>query len=1009
MRKVLSLTLGAGVVLLLFFLLLGCGGGRSAPTAIGPTVGSAQAPDLPQGAGNFVGVPYQPSGSVDASLQRRIAIASSGTASETRVTISAEEVTDLTNFTFELRYDPDLYNPVNVEYGEFMPSGDDLITFSYTDEPGVVSIAKVFIHPDEAVGVSGSGTLATVTFENRPYAGAKSVATLPGGGTPVDDFAIDPDVVDPDMGVMWTTSFFRGDGNQDSMVNISDLTLIAAHFNELISEHPEADVANYNSDPVVNISDISMLAANFQTTVGQFDVRVATDAEDGTYSSNGTLAWEDASGTTEGGFNEYHYTLTGDYSSFDTIWVRVWYFDSDPTPNESEQSDYVVFYPGGPPPTPEISIVPGTGYGAIEIQIENTTNTTGGDRDGTDFYAPVQGTPATGDVIANDAVTLRLTGIHYLYAGNAYGIGEAALYPDQDDYPEFGDTVTNETAYNNIIAVLQELLVADEDTEFVSTEGDPEAFDEVPKVAGDRDYSGTIGPNAPSAIAPPPPLTVLTANAYVTPPVSMTNNVEQTFFAAVDLNVLEDGFAPEVWHFMPDEMPVNKELKDIGVELDFGWDDWDPEDNPLGTNTVDPYTKLPTAVQLINMSEGIVVEFTPAAPDDWDPPNEDAPNTIEHPERPLTYTYQISEIHRPGEPEGEEVMPTMIMQVYLSTGQVQGDYFWRIIETEQRGDPPADVQIRSSLKQPDLTFTVTGPEYLNIVTHPLDDVYPGEPSAFIYLLPEDPKVRLNPVGHEDVSPSGVTWAPNDETKFEIIKRDGAEFVPQPFDMINNEPESPSSYYVMGDTPPSDPEHGNHLPTQWLQPHALGVVTGPIIAETLPGHVSIALFDRQGNMLAQVTRNFVAAPVPPYRDRPVIDSTTDFGVNVWDSTPPDFSSKVAHKGALDIVVFQVKNLWIRHKPADDAADPGNTGSHLILQLQPSGAELNPIQVIPRMLSTSPLDPCLVSIDPSEVYFWHNPNPQALQNGQWEVWFENAGAGRSFESYQDTGLDFLSIAP
>jgi len=1004
MRKVLSLTFGAGVALLLFFLLLGCGGGRGAPTAIGPSVSSSQVPDIPQGAGNFVGVPYRPDGSVDASLQKQIAVVSSGSASETRVTISAEDVTELTNFTFELRYDPDLYDPVSVDYGEFMPSGDDLITFSYTDEPGVVSIAKVFIHPDEAIGVSGSGTLATVTFENRPYAG-KTAAVLPSGA--ISDLVQDPAVVAPDMGVMWTTSFFHGDGNRDSMVNISDITPIAAHWNENTTENPEVAVVDYNEDTVIAISDLTPLAANFGASVGQFDVRVATDAVDGTYASDGTLDWADATGTSEGGFNEYHYTLTGDYSSFETIWVKVWFFDGESTPNEGPESlDYVEFYPGGTPPTPEISIVPGTGYGAIEIQIEHTTNTTGGDRDGTDLYAPEQGTPATGDVTANDEVTLRLTGIHYLYQGNAYGIGEAALYPDPVDYPDFN----GETGYNNIIAVLQELLVADESTEFVSVEGDIEAFAEVPKQAGDKKYTGTIGPNAPSSVSG---VTTLTANAYVTPPLSMTNGVEQTFFASVDLNVVEDGFAPEVWGSVPNEVAVNQELPEVQVAVDFGWDDWDPDDNPLGTAPEgEEYTAIPAAVQLVNKDADpwIVVEFSPAA----------TANTPDPPTDPLTYTYWSPSDEdppapqRPGEPEdpgGAGTMATMHVLAYIPTGQVQGEYHWRIIETEQRGDPPADVQVRSSLKQPDEVFTVTGPVYLEITSFPLDDILPSEPSGFIYFFPTDPVVRLNPVGHEEYPASGTVWVPDDETRYNVMKKEsGFEFVPQPFDMVNGLPESPAAYYVMGDSPPPDTTSGTHLGNVYLQPHSIGITPALIQMETLPGHVSIGFFDRQGNMIANITRNFVAAAGPGYRDTPVIDENTDFGVDVWDVPgPPDFSNKTAHKGDFDMVVFQVKNLWVRDRTHDNGALPGNSATHLILYTPPP--ELNPlpeIQVIPRVISTSPAVPCLVSIDPSEVYYWKDNTPHEIMNGQWWVSFRNAQAGES-SYYQDFGLDPLTIAP
>ncbi len=72
-----------------------------------------------------------------------------------------------------------------------------------------------------------------------------------------------------------------GDYNQDGIVNIQDLTPLAAHFNE------SADATNEwidgNGDTVINIMDLTPLAANFFNVVSGYVLEHSPDGEEATY------------------------------------------------------------------------------------------------------------------------------------------------------------------------------------------------------------------------------------------------------------------------------------------------------------------------------------------------------------------------------------------------------------------------------------------------------------------------------------------------------------------------------------------------------------------------------------------------------------------------------------------------------------------------------------------------------------------------------------------------------
>ncbi len=82
-----------------------------------------------------------------------------------------------------------------------------------------------------------------------------------GSRSKVED--LDVQVLAPgNLTLTWTYSN-QGDGFEDGLVNIQDITPVAENFFNRTDEFPEADVADYLEDGLINIQEITALAENF--------------------------------------------------------------------------------------------------------------------------------------------------------------------------------------------------------------------------------------------------------------------------------------------------------------------------------------------------------------------------------------------------------------------------------------------------------------------------------------------------------------------------------------------------------------------------------------------------------------------------------------------------------------------------------------------------------------------------------------------------------------------------
>ena len=168
--------------------------------------------------------------------------------------VNAEKVTDLAGWQFDLTFDPDVLEAVEVKEDDFLKRGGGTTFF----QRGTIDNAKGKIAGLSSAliskgGVTGTGTLLSVTFSAKVdgnselglwnfQLGSSTGDVIPAG---VRDLTI---VVE--SGPTW-------DVNADGQVSILDLILVAQRLGETASANSEVDV---NDDGIISILDLILVA-----------------------------------------------------------------------------------------------------------------------------------------------------------------------------------------------------------------------------------------------------------------------------------------------------------------------------------------------------------------------------------------------------------------------------------------------------------------------------------------------------------------------------------------------------------------------------------------------------------------------------------------------------------------------------------------------------------------------------------------------------------------------------
>ena len=172
--------------------------------------------------------------------------------------IRAEDVYDLAGWQFDIAFDANMLEAIEIREGSFLKTGGDATFFrkgTIQNRAGqITGLSSARLSGD---GVNGSGTLVSVTFSAK--ASGETQLKLNkfqfGSGTG----GVIPTRFDA-VAIRIEGQLITGDVNRDGQVSILDMILIAKHFGENAAANPAVDV---NGDGRVNILDLIIVAEHF--------------------------------------------------------------------------------------------------------------------------------------------------------------------------------------------------------------------------------------------------------------------------------------------------------------------------------------------------------------------------------------------------------------------------------------------------------------------------------------------------------------------------------------------------------------------------------------------------------------------------------------------------------------------------------------------------------------------------------------------------------------------------
>lgn len=189
--------------------------------------------------------------------------------------VTAPAAVDLKAALLEVSFPAGNYHLVQGEYtGGLGSAGEVLSLVKQTADQ--VYLGAALIRYQERPGVSGDLDLFRLEFAS----GASPVAHAQAGDSlkrtskaPTGAVSLAGNIDEENMVHLSWTELNKGDGNNDGIVNISDLTPLAANFNETArAEDPASLLADYNDDTAITIVDMSVLAAAFGTDLDGYNV-----------------------------------------------------------------------------------------------------------------------------------------------------------------------------------------------------------------------------------------------------------------------------------------------------------------------------------------------------------------------------------------------------------------------------------------------------------------------------------------------------------------------------------------------------------------------------------------------------------------------------------------------------------------------------------------------------------------------------------------------------------------
>ena len=190
--------------------------------------------------------------------------------------LSAENVSDLAGWQFDIAFDPAGLEAIEVNEGNFLKTGGGATFFQkgvINNRSGkITGLSSARLSKD---GASGTGPLLSVTFTAKT--GGQTQLRLENfqlaaiTGAPI---AAGPH----EVGITIEGQLAIGDVNRDGQVSILDLVLVARHFGETVPANSEVDI---NGDGLINIIDLILVAQHMGGSTAAAPSILAVDGIEG--------------------------------------------------------------------------------------------------------------------------------------------------------------------------------------------------------------------------------------------------------------------------------------------------------------------------------------------------------------------------------------------------------------------------------------------------------------------------------------------------------------------------------------------------------------------------------------------------------------------------------------------------------------------------------------------------------------------------------------------------------
>ena len=190
--------------------------------------------------------------------------------------LSAENVSDLAGWQFDIAFDPAGLEAIEVNEGNFLKTGGGATFFQkgvINNRSGkITGLSSARLSKD---GASGTGTLLSVTLAAKTAGQTQlrlenfQLAAITGA----------PIAAGPhEVGITIEGQLAIGDVNRDGQVSILDLVLVARHFGETVPANSEVDI---NGDGLINIIDLILVAQHMGGSTAAAPSILAVDGIEG--------------------------------------------------------------------------------------------------------------------------------------------------------------------------------------------------------------------------------------------------------------------------------------------------------------------------------------------------------------------------------------------------------------------------------------------------------------------------------------------------------------------------------------------------------------------------------------------------------------------------------------------------------------------------------------------------------------------------------------------------------